>query len=104
VLAMWQMLQAPEPLDYVVATGETHSVREFVEIAFAQAGLDPERHVVVDPQFLRPAEVDRLVGDASKAHEQLGWQPQVSFRDLVELMVDADVERLSSAAAMGATR
>jgi GDPmannose 4,6-dehydratase len=104
VLAMWQMLQAPEPVDYVVATGETHSVREFVEIAFAHAGLDPARHVVVDPQFLRPAEVDRLVGDATKAHEQLGWQPQVSFRDLVELMVDADVERLSSAAAMGVTR
>jgi GDPmannose 4,6-dehydratase len=104
VLAMWQMLQAEEPVDYVVATGETHSVREFVEIAFAHAGLDPERHVVVDPQFLRPAEVDRLVGDAGKAREQLGWQPQVSFRDLAELMVDADAERLSSAAAMGVTR
>ena len=99
VLAMWQMLQAPEPVDYVVATGETHTVREFAEIAFAHSGLDPERHVVVDPAFLRPAEVDHLVGDATKAREELGWQPQVSFRELVELMVDADVERLSAARA-----
>jgi GDPmannose 4,6-dehydratase len=104
VLAMWQMLQAREPVDYVVATGETHSVREFAEIAFAHAGLDAERHVVVDPEFLRPAEVDHLVGDATKVREELGWQPQVSFRQLVELMVDADLERLSNAAAMGVTR
>jgi GDPmannose 4,6-dehydratase len=99
VLAMWQMLQAPEPVDYVVATGETHTVREFAEIAFAHAGLEPERHVVVDPAFLRPAEVDHLVGDASKARRELGWEPQVSFRELVELMVDADVERLAAARA-----
>jgi GDPmannose 4,6-dehydratase len=104
VVAMWQMLQADDPVDYVVATGETHSVREFVEIAFAHAGLDPERHVVVDPRFLRPAEVDRLVGDAGKARDQLGWEPQVSFRELAELMVDADVERLAGDAAMGVTR
>jgi GDPmannose 4,6-dehydratase len=104
VVAMWQMLQADEPVDYVVATGETHSVREFAEIAFAHAGLDPERHVVVDPRFLRPAEVDRLVGDARKARDQLGWEPQVSFRELAELMVDADVERLAGAAATGVTR
>jgi GDPmannose 4,6-dehydratase len=104
VLAMWQMLQAHEPVDYVVAMGETHTVREFAEIAFAHAGLDAERHVVVDPEFLRPAEVDHLVGDATKAREELGWQPQVSFRQLVELMVDADLERLSNAAAMGVTR
>jgi GDPmannose 4,6-dehydratase len=74
-------------------------VREFAELAFAHAGLDFERHVVVDPNFLRPAEVDHLVGDATKAREELGWQPRVSFRDLVELMVDADVERLAAARA-----
>ena len=99
VLAMWQMLQAREPADYVIATGETHTVREFVEIAFAHAGLEPDRHVVVDPAFFRPAEVDHLVGDATKAREELGWQPRVSFRELVELMVDADVERLAGAGA-----
>ena len=99
VLAMWQMLQAREPVDYVVAMGETHTVREFAELAFAHAGLDFERHVVVDPRFLRPAEVDHLVGDATKAREELGWQPRVSFRELVELMVDADVERLAGAGA-----
>jgi len=99
VLAMWQMLQAREPVDYVVAMGETHTVREFAELAFAHAGVDFERHVVVDPRFLRPAEVDHLVGDATKAREELGWQPRVSFRELVELMVDADVERLAGAGA-----
>ena len=99
VLAMWQMLQAREPVDYVVAMGETHTVREFAEIAFAHARLDPDRHVVVDPQFLRPAEVDHLVGDATKAREELGWQPRVSFRELAELMVDADIERLAAAGA-----
>ena len=99
VLAMWQMLQAREPADYVIATGETHTVREFVEIAFAHAGLELDRHVVVDPAFFRPAEVDHLVGDATKAREELGWQPRVSFRELVELKVDADVERLAGAGA-----
>src|SRR5215218_8935577 len=99
VLAMWQMLQVREPADYVVATGETHTVREFVDVAFAHAGLDPDRHVVVDPEFLRPAEVDHLVGDATKAREELGWHPRVSFRELAELMVDADVERLAAARA-----
>jgi GDPmannose 4,6-dehydratase len=99
VLAMWQMLQAREPEDYVVATGETHAVREFADIAFAHAGLEADRHVVVDSEFLRPAEVDHLVGDAAKAREQLGWQPRVSFRELVELMVDADVDRLAAARA-----
>ena len=98
VEAMWLMLQQDEPSDYVVATGEEHSVREFVEIAFEHAGLDWERHVVTDPAFLRPAEVDHLVGDASKARSALGWQPKVSFRDLVEMMVDADLERLSQMA------
>jgi len=97
VEAMWLMLQSDEAEDYVVATGQEHSVREFVEIAFDHVGLDVDRHVVVDPEFLRPAEVDHLVGDAAKAREQLGWEPQVSFQELVELMVDADVERLTAA-------
>jgi GDPmannose 4,6-dehydratase len=97
VEAMWLMLQADEPEDYVIATGEEHSVREFVDIAFEHAGLDPERHVVVDPEFLRPAEIDHLVGDSTKAREKLGWEPKVSFRELVEMMVDADVERLTAA-------
>jgi GDPmannose 4,6-dehydratase len=95
---MWLMLQQDEPSDYVVATGEEHSVREFAEIAFEHAGLDWERYVVTDPAFLRPAEVDHLVGDASKARAALGWQPKVSFRELVEMMVDADLERLSQMA------
>ncbi len=94
--AMWRMLQQDEPDDFVVATGETHSVREFFEIAFAHAGLEAERYVKSDPQFLRPAEVDQLVGDASKARERLGWEPRHSFRDLVEMMVDADLRRLSA--------
>jgi GDPmannose 4,6-dehydratase len=97
VEAMWLMLQSDEAEDYVVATGQEHSVREFVEIAFDHVGLDVDRHVIVDPEFLRPAEVDHLVGDAAKARGQLGWEPQVSFRELVELMVDADVERLTAA-------
>lgn len=94
VEAMWLMLNADEPDDYVVATGETHSVREAVEIAFARAGLDPWQHVEIDPRYFRPAEVDALLGDASKAREQLGWQPKVRFRELIELMVDADVAAL----------
>jgi GDPmannose 4,6-dehydratase len=98
VEAMWLMLQADQPEDYVVATGEEHSVQEFAEIAFTHAGLDAKQHVKTDPEFLRPAEVDHLVGDATKAREQLGWQRRVSFRELVELMVDADVERLTAAA------
>jgi GDPmannose 4,6-dehydratase len=96
VEAMWLMLQQGEASDYVVATGEEHSVREFVEIAFDRAGLDPEKHVVVDPRFLRPAEVDQLVGDASKARRELEWEPRTSFRELVELMVDADLERVAN--------
>jgi GDPmannose 4,6-dehydratase len=99
VEAMWLMLQRDEPADYVIATGEPHSVREFVELAFEHVGLDWERHVVQDPGFMRPAEVDHLVGDASKARAELGWEPKTSFPDLVELMVDADLERLSSHAA-----
>jgi GDPmannose 4,6-dehydratase len=103
VEAMWLMLQASEPEDYVIATGEEHAVQEFADIAFAHAGLDSKQYVKSDPEFLRPAEVDHLVGDATKAREQLGWQPRVSFKELVELMVDADVERLSSAAPLDVT-
>jgi GDPmannose 4,6-dehydratase len=98
VEAMWLMIQQEEPGDYVVATGEEHSVQEFAEIAFEHVGLDWQRHVVTDPAFLRPAEVDHLVGDASKAREELDWKPKVSFRELAEMMVDADVERLSGSA------
>ena len=100
VEAMWMMLQADEPDDYVIATGEPHSVREFAEIAFAYVGLEADQYVKTDPEFLRPAEVDHLVGDASKARDQLGWAPKTSFRELVELMVDADVSRLSVAGAI----
>jgi GDPmannose 4,6-dehydratase len=95
VRAMWQMLQQDEPADYVVATGETHAVREFVDLSFEHAGLDPNDHVRVDERYLRPAEVDHLVGDASRAKAELSWEPEVSFRELVEMMVDADVERLA---------
>jgi GDPmannose 4,6-dehydratase len=93
VEAMWLMLQQDEPDDYVVATGETHSVRDLVEIAFARIGIDDyEKHVVVNPEFYRPAEVDLLIGDATKAREKLGWKPRVGFRELVEMMVDADLD------------
>ncbi len=94
VRAMWMMLQQPEPDDYVIATGDPHSVREFCEIAFAQVGLDYRDHVVVDPKLVRPAEVDLLVGDASKARERLGWTATVDFRGLIKMMVDADLARL----------
>jgi GDPmannose 4,6-dehydratase len=96
VEAMWLMLQQDEPSDYVIATGEQHSVREFAELAFERVGLDTAKHVVVDPQFLRPAEVDQLVGDASKARRELEWAPRTSFRELAELMVDADLERVAN--------
>jgi GDPmannose 4,6-dehydratase len=95
VRAMWLMLQQDGPDDYVVATGRTHAVREFVRLAFETAGLDWERYVVVDPRFYRPAEVDLLVGDPSKARRVLGWEPEVSFESLVERMVRADIDRLS---------
>lgn len=93
VEAMWLMLQQDTPDDYVIATGETHSVQELCEIAFSRAGLDWKKHVTVDSSFLRPAEVDLLIGDPSKARTKLGWKPKVSFRELVEMMVDADLER-----------
>ena len=92
VRAMWLMLQQEEPSDYVVATGETHSVRELCELAFGRVGLDYKDHVVVDERFFRPAEVDLLVGDASRARQTLGWKPDVGFSDLVAMMVDADLE------------
>jgi GDPmannose 4,6-dehydratase len=96
VEAMWMMLQADGPDDYVIATGEAHSVRELVEVAFDQAGLDYEQYLELDPRFLRPAEVEHLVGDYSKAKRQLGWEPHTNFEELVRLMVDADVELLAS--------
>jgi GDPmannose 4,6-dehydratase len=95
VEAMWLMLQQDEPGDYVIATGQAHSVRELVEVAFAHVGLDPERYVGTDPRFLRPAEVEHLVGDYSKAREELGWEPRTGFEELVRLMVDSDLELLS---------
>jgi GDPmannose 4,6-dehydratase len=90
VEGIWRMLQQPEPADFVLATGETHSVREFAERGFAHVGLDWRRHVEVDPEYYRPTEIDCLVGDASKAREKLGWAPQTKFRELVRIMVDAD--------------
>ena len=98
VRAMWLMLQQDRADDYVVATGETHSVRDLVEVAFGHAGLDWEKHVKLDPRFLRPAEVDLLVGDPAKAKSALGWKPDVNFKQLVTMMVDADLERLSKSA------
>ena len=92
--AMWRMLQQPEPHDYVVGTGETHSVRELVEAAFSHVGLDWRKHVTTDPKYMRPAEVDLLQADPSKARKELGWAPKVGFSELVAMMVDADLERL----------
>jgi GDPmannose 4,6-dehydratase len=94
VKAMWQMLQQDSADDYVVGTGETHSVQEVCQVAFDYLDLDWERHVVVDPQFYRPAEVDLLVSDPTKARERLGWEPEVSFRGLIQMMVDADLGHL----------
>ena len=92
--AMWRMLQHDEPLDLVIATGESHTVREFVEDAFTYADLDPDRHVAVDPNYFRPAEVEDLQGDPTKAREVLGWEPTVKFQELVKIMVDADIKLL----------
>jgi GDPmannose 4,6-dehydratase len=94
VRAMWLMLQQDAPGDYVVSTGETHTVRELCEVAFARAGLNYENHVVIDEAFFRPAEVDLLVGDPKKASAELGWVPEVAFTELVEMMVDADLAAL----------
>jgi GDPmannose 4,6-dehydratase len=98
VEAMWQMLQQPQPQDYVVGTGVTHSVRELVETAFGHVGLDWKKFVKTDPKYVRPAEVDLLQADPSKARRELGWNPRVSFPELVAMMVDADLERLSGRA------
>ncbi len=92
VEAMWKMLQQSEPDDYVIATGETHSVQEFVEEAFASVGLNWKEHVKLDAQLLRPAEVDLLIGDASKAKQKLGWQPTTTFKQLVKIMIEADLK------------
>ncbi len=96
VKAMWLMLQQDEPSDYVIATGVAHSVRDCVEVAFEHAGLAIEDHIVIDPAFLRPAEVEHLIGDASKARRELGWESQVSFEELIRMMVDADLSALRS--------
>jgi GDPmannose 4,6-dehydratase len=95
VRAMWLMLQQPKPIDYVIATGKAHTVKEFVQVAFKHVGLDWQKYVVVDKRLFRPAEVNHLRGDASKAKKKLGWQPAVSFQQLVKMMVDADLDRLS---------
>jgi GDPmannose 4,6-dehydratase len=95
VQAMWMMLQQDEPEDFVVATGETHTVQSFLDIAFTRAELNPDDHVKIDPAFLRPAEVDLLIGDPTKAREKLGWTPTVTFQGLVEMMVDAEIDRIS---------
>jgi len=94
VEAMWLMLQQDEPEDFVIATNETHTIREFLEEAFGQVGLKWEDYVEIDPRYYRPAEVDLLIGDASKAEEKLGWKPKVTFKELVKIMVEADVEEL----------
>jgi len=96
VKAMWLMLQQDTPDDYVIATGETHSVQELVEVAFAHAGLDWQKHVGVDQRFIRPAEVDLLIGNPEKAKKALGWEPSVDFKGLVHMMVDADIARLEA--------
>jgi GDPmannose 4,6-dehydratase len=94
VEAMWRMLQQPEPQNYVIGTGQTHSVRDLVDTAFKHVGLDWQKHVVTDPKYMRPAEVDLLQADAGKARRELGWSPKVGFGQLVAMMVDADLERL----------
>ncbi len=95
VLAMWLMLQQPAPDDFVIATGVSHSVRDLVEIAFARVGLDWQKYVKTDPKFLRPAEVDHLIGNSEKAQRILGWHQKVEFKQLIEMMVDADLARVS---------
>ena len=96
VRAMWMMLQQDEPIDYVISSDETHSVRDLVQTAFAHVGLDWNDYVKVDPKFYRPAEVDLLLGDSSKARAELGWKPEVRFEDLVKMMVDADIGRIEA--------
>lgn len=98
VRAMWLMLQQDKPDDYVIATGQTHTVKKLVELAFGAVGLDWQKYTKLDPQFVRPAEVDLLIGDPAKAKKELGWKPDVSFEQLVEMMVKADLERLKAVA------
>jgi GDPmannose 4,6-dehydratase len=104
VEAMWLMLQQDRPDDYVIATGESHSVREFLDEAFGYLGLEWQKYVAIDPRYFRPAEVDFLLGDSSKAKLQLGWEPKVRFRELVRLMVDADLEMFERSQAEAASR
>jgi GDPmannose 4,6-dehydratase len=99
VRAMWMILQQPEPDDFVLATGKTHSIRELLEVAFGVVGLDWRKHVEIDPKLIRPAEVDFLRGDAAKAREKLGWQPEVGFEELIKMMVEADLEAVQRAEA-----
>ena len=101
VRAMWMMLQQDQPADYVVSTGETHTVREFLELAFGQVGLDWEKYVEIDSIYFRPTEVDLLLGDASKARRELGWEPKVTFEELVRIMVEADLEAAGVVAPAG---
>jgi GDPmannose 4,6-dehydratase len=101
VRAMWAMLQQDAPDDYVIGTGESHSVREFTQLAFEHVGLDWRDHVEVDPRYFRPAEVDNLCADSSKARRVLGWEPQVTFRELVRMMVDADMAQIQRQLAGG---
>jgi GDPmannose 4,6-dehydratase len=96
VEAMWTMLQQDHADDYVIATGISHSVRDLVETAFAHVGLDWNTHVTLDPKFIRPAEVEHLIGDNAKAHKALGWQPKIGFTGLVKMMVDADLARVAA--------
>jgi len=96
VKAMWLILQQPEAEDYIIATAETHSIRDMLDIAFSRVGLDWEERVEVDPKLLRPAEVDYLCGNATKARERLGWAPQVDLKGLIEMMVDADLRLVRS--------
>jgi GDPmannose 4,6-dehydratase len=102
--AMWRMLQQDEPDDYVIATGEMHSVREFLDEAAAYVGVDWEKHVEIDPRYYRPAEVDALCGDPSKARSQLGWEPETTFSELVRMMTEADVKQLEDELAGRAVR
>jgi GDPmannose 4,6-dehydratase len=97
VKAMWKMLQQATPVDYVVATGKTHTVGELVEVAFGHAGLDWRKHVVQDPALVRPAEVDLLIGNASRARVELGWEPEVQFEQLIRMMLESDLKRLATA-------
>jgi GDPmannose 4,6-dehydratase len=103
VRAMWMMLQQPQPDDFVIATGITHSVKELLEIAFSHAGLDWKEHVEIDPELVRPAEPGPLCGDAGKAHRVLGWKPQISFKQLMEMMVESELEALAKSSSVGSS-